>query len=162
MEPVFFPDAASLRRWFERYGSTRSEVWIAYYKRGSGRRSVSYDEAVEEALCFGWIDGQVRRLDEVSYANRYTPRGPRSPWSALNLDRARRLIRTGRMAADGRRAFVGRDRARERSYSYERAIVTLSPELRAELSRATAAYAFHRQQSPSYRRACAHWVMSAK
>lgn len=109
---LFFASRESLRDWFERHHARASELWVGYYKRGSGRTAVTYLEAVEEALCFGWIDGRLRSLDGDSYAHRYTPRGPKSRWSATNVARARALERAGRMRPAGRAAFHrGVDRA---------------------------------------------------
>ena len=92
---------AAWRRWLEKHHAAKSEVWIAYYKKHTGKPCVSYEEAVEEALCFGWIDGQVRRLDDDSYAQRFTPRRSGSQWSTVNLRRFERLRAEGRVTAAG-------------------------------------------------------------
>ena len=97
----FFSSPEELRRWFEKHHATEKELWIGYYKRGTGRKGVSYLEAVEEALCFGWVDGQVRSLDDRSYANRYTPRRPESRWSQVNVRKVGELRRAGRMRPAG-------------------------------------------------------------
>jgi uncharacterized protein YdeI (YjbR/CyaY-like superfamily) len=92
--------------WLRRHHADRKEIWLVYYKKGSGRAGIGYDESVEEALCFGWIDGQAKGLDAVSYASRFTPRQLGSNWSASNRERAIRLLREGRMTAAGRRVLL--------------------------------------------------------
>lgn len=111
----FFADRQELRAWFEAHHDTVQEVWIGYWRKGVGRSGVTYLEAVQEALCFGWVDSQVRSLDSVSYANRYTPRRGGSRWSPSNAAIARALVRAGRMRAPGLQAFRGRARARRNS-----------------------------------------------
>ena len=106
----FFETAADLRRWFEANHATASELWVGLYKLGSGRASVRWPEVVDEALCFGWIDGIRHRIDDVSYRNRLTPRRKGSNWSAINIARVHELEAAGRMREAGRRAFEIRDR----------------------------------------------------
>lgn len=105
VDPILFPTAADLRSWFERHHSSSKELWIVFFKKGVPGTGVSYDEAVEEALCFGWIDGLVKRLDERRYMHRFSPRTPRSPWTPLNVRRARALIKAGRMHPSGQAAL---------------------------------------------------------
>jgi uncharacterized protein YdeI (YjbR/CyaY-like superfamily) len=165
MEPKFFATREELRAWFEDHGEVEKELWIGYYKRGSGRTSVPYQEVVFEALCFGWIDGQVRRIDAQSYANRYTPRGPKSPWSLINVGHVERLIREGRMRPPGQRAFDARLPHRTGIYAYEQARrtpETLDATARAQFRAAGAAFGFFRQQPPGYRRTMEGWVMAAR
>ncbi|HZY92977.1 MAG TPA: hypothetical protein VFG07_09455 [Thermoplasmata archaeon] len=104
----FFRTRASLRAWFVAHHATAPELWIGYYKRGVNRKSVNYLEAVEEAMCFGWVDGLLRSLDHESYANRYTPRRPGSHWTDANVKKARALIADGRMRPAGLRVFRAR------------------------------------------------------
>lgn len=101
----FFESAADLRRWFEANHETADELWVGLYKIGSGRPSVRWRDVVDEALCFGWIDGIRKGIDDVSYRNRLTPRRKGSNWSAINIARVAELEATGRMRAAGRRAF---------------------------------------------------------
>lgn len=158
----FFETPEALRAWFETHHATEPEVWIAYYKAGAGRRSVTYDQAVEEALCFGWVDGQVRSLGPDAYANRYTPRKAESRWSALNVRRVRALAAAGRLHPAGRAAFERRDPGRRAGYSFEERPSTLAPDLRARFRADPDAWAFFQRQAPSYRRTATFWVMSAR
>lgn len=107
---TFFETAADLRLWFEANHETAAELWVGLYKIGSGRASIKWPEVVDEALCFGWIDGIRHRIDDVSYRNRLTPRRKGSNWSAINIARVGELEANGRMRAAGRRAFEIRDR----------------------------------------------------
>ena len=163
--PRFFRTPDELRRWFEENGTTATEVWIAYYKRGTGRGGVTYPEAVEEALCFGWIDGQVRSLDALSYCNRFTPRRPHSIWSQQNVRRVRELERLGRMRPPGRRAFRARSPERTGIYSFEqgpRAEPALDAAARARFRADAAASRFFEGQPPGYRRQMIEWIMLAR
>jgi uncharacterized protein YdeI (YjbR/CyaY-like superfamily) len=108
VKPTFFATAAELRDWLERHHTTEAELIVGFYKRSSGRPSISWQELVDEELCFGWIDGVRQGIDEVSYSNRITPRTPRSTWSAINIARARELISLGRMRPAGLKAFERR------------------------------------------------------
>jgi uncharacterized protein YdeI (YjbR/CyaY-like superfamily) len=150
-----------LRRWFEKNHASTDELWIGYYKKGTGKPAVTYLEAVEEALCFGWIDGQVRSLDDLRYANRYTPRRSGSRWSRVNVAKVEELIRRGRMHAAGLRAFSERSRARA-GYSFEGRPIVLASGLLAEFRRHRGAWRFFQSQPPSYRKTATFWVMSAR
>lgn len=156
----FFRTPADLRRWFRAHHDSASELWIGYYKVSARRAGVTYEQAVEEALCFGWIDGQVRSLDELRYANRYSPRKEGSPWSETNLRKVTELESAGRMHAAGRAAYV-RALGRSRS-SAQRVPTRLSPELRQTLRAQANAWEFFRRQPPSYREWVERWVMSAR
>jgi len=107
LKPTFFATAAELRAWLEENHPTATELLVGFYKRGSGKPSITWPELVDEALCFGWIDSVRKGIDEVSYANRLTPRKARSTWSAINIARAKELIRLGRMQPAGLKAFSG-------------------------------------------------------
>ena len=131
MEPVdvrIFPTAADFRRWLEEHHDTASELWIGYYKKGVPKTSMTYAEAVEEALCFGWIDGQARRIDDEVTAQRFTPRRRTSSWSAINIAKIAELTAAGRMHPAGVRAFEERDRRKDAIYSYERPPQELLPD----------------------------------
>lgn len=158
----FFAEREDLRAWFERNHEKARELWIGYYKAGSGRKGVTYAQAVEEALCFGWIDGQVRSLDALSYANRYSPRRPSSRWSRVNLARVGELFRDGRMHSDGIRAFRARRPDSPVRYSIAERPKELSARLRKEFQLTRRAWAFFQAQPPSYRRTASFWVMSAR
>src|SRR2546430_17140581 len=117
VKPVFFATAGELREWLERNHADATELLVGFYKRGSGRPSITWQELVDEELCFGWIDGVRQGIDEVSYSNRITPRKPRSTWSAVNIARAQELIRLGRMHPPGLAAFERRTEERSAIYS---------------------------------------------
>src|ERR1700694_4428900 len=119
MKPTFFATVSALRDWFEENHETASELLVGFYKRGSGKPSITWSELVDEELCFGWIDGVRKGIDDVSYSNRVTPRTPRSTWSAINIARAKELIRLRRMSPAGLKAFERRTDERSAIYSYE-------------------------------------------
>ncbi len=162
MHPTFFDTASGLRRWLRSNHREAAELWIGFHKKSSGRGGITYQEALDEALCFGWIDGVRRSCDESSYTIRFTPRKPASIWSAVNIRRVGQLIETGRMTTAGLAAFARRDPNKSRQYSYERGEAQFDREL-GDLLRANAgAHAFFEAQPPGYRRTAIHWVMSAK
>ncbi|MGH2428213.1 MAG: YdeI/OmpD-associated family protein [Candidatus Limnocylindria bacterium] len=159
---TLFATAADFRRWLEANHDTATELWVGYYKKGVGKTSMIYREAVEEALCFGWIDGQARSLDSERYANRYTPRRPTSNWSAINIAKVAELTAAGRMHPAGMRAFEQRDRRKDATYAYEVTPRELPPEWQARLRANADAWAYWQSQPPSYRRTASYWVLSAK
>src|ERR1700694_5151648 len=119
MKPTFFAAVSELREWLEANHATASELLVGCYKRGSGKSSITWSELVDEELCFGWIDGVRKGIDDVSYSNRISPRTPRSTWSAINIARAQELIRLGRLSPAGLKAFERRTDERSAIYSYE-------------------------------------------
>lgn len=163
MRPKFFPTQAEFRAWLERNHDTATELIVGFYKKGSGKPSITWPEAVDEALCFGWIDSVRRTLDDERYTNRFTPRRRGSVWSKRNIERARELIEEGRMTPAGRKAFEARREDRSSLYSYERGHEpALDPAYERELRGNRDAWSFFEASAPSYRRAAIHWVMSAK
>ena len=163
MKPAFFATAGELRDWLERNHATATELVVGFYKRGTGKRSITWQELVDEELCFGWIDGIRRRIDGVSYSNRITPRKQTSTWSAINIARARELIRLGRMHPAGLAAFERRTDERSAIYSYEqRKGARLDAEAERSFRANKQAWDFFEAQAPSYRRAAIWWVISAK
>lgn len=160
--PVFFATAADFRAWLVKNHATAQELLLGFWKKGSGRTGITYEEAVEQALCFGWIDGVRRSLDENAYVNRFTPRRPRSNWSAVNIARVERLIARGLMQPAGLAAFEQRDGRRTGQYSFERDSVAFDPQLAGLLRRNRAAARFFHAQPPGYQKTATHWVMSAK
>ena len=164
MKPTFFRSAAEFRKWLERNHETADELLVGFYKKGSGRPSITWPESVDEALCFGWIDGIRRSIDDESYSIRFTPRRPRSNWSAVNIRRVAELTKLGRMQPAGLRAFEARDPDRSQIYSFEQGAEArkLSPEYQKQLEANKKAWAFFQAQPPYYRGVCAYWVMSAK
>ena len=162
MEPTFFKTPGDLRRWLERNHASATELWIGMYRKASGKGGVTYKEALDEALCIGWIDGVRKRLDEESFVQRFTPRRPDSYWSAVNIKRAQELIEAGRMHATGRAAFERRDSLKAEKYSFERQNAKLDPGMEKRFRANPRAWAFFESQPPGYRRLIAHWVTSAK
>jgi uncharacterized protein YdeI (YjbR/CyaY-like superfamily) len=157
----FFRSAAGFRKWLERHHARASEVWIGFYRKDSGRTGISYAEAVDEALCFGWIDGVRRKVDAESYTNRFTPRKPRSNWSAVNIRRVQALTAAGRMAAAGTTAFETRDPRRTQRYSFEQRPQDLPAAYARRVKSVPGAWAFFSSQPPFYRRVATWWVVSA-
>ena len=138
------------------------ELLVGFHKKGSGRPSITYPEALDEALCLGWIDGVRKRLDETSYTVRFTPRKPDSYWSAVNTRRALALKKAGRFTEAGQAAFARRDATRTAKYSFEREAAQLTPADRRAFAAAPGAWEFFQAQPPSYQRLFTHWVASAK
>lgn len=162
MKPKHFKSAAEFRAWLDTHHAQATELWVGFYKKASGRGGLSYEEAVEEALCFGWIDGIKKRVDELSYCHRFTPRKLRSVWSRLNIERIRRLKRAGRMKPAGLKAFAARAANRSGLYSFENAPRELSAEERKVFRADAEAWNFFQQQPPGYRRVSVWWIHGAK
>ena len=162
-EPVFFTSAGDWRAWLERHHDQATELWVGYHRRTTGRPSLTWPESVDEALCFGWIDGVRKRVDDGRYKIRFTPRKARSHWSAVNVARVGQLSEQGRMRPAGLRAFAQRREEATAQASYERAEpAELSDDEERLLRADPAAAAFFDAQPPWYRRAATHWVVSAK
>ncbi len=162
MAITFFPHYSDFRAWLEQNHQFEQEILVGYYKRGSGKPSLTWPESVDEALCFGWIDGIRRRIDDVSYSIRFTPRKPRSIWSAVNIGRMEALAAEGRVLPAGLKAFEGREENRSGIYAYEQRDVELPEPYRSMLKESTAAWDFFHAQPPSYRKVAIWWVVSAK
>jgi uncharacterized protein YdeI (YjbR/CyaY-like superfamily) len=162
VKPTFFPTPAAFRAWLEEHHATAAELLVGFYKVGSGEPSMTWPESVDEALCFGWIDGVRKRLDERRYTIRFSPRKPGSVWSGVNINRARALIDRGLMRPAGLQAFEVRRENRSGVYSYEQRSVELPEPFRGLLKADAAAWRFFAAQPPSYRKAVCWWVVSAK
>jgi uncharacterized protein YdeI (YjbR/CyaY-like superfamily) len=163
VEPIFFATPEAWRAWLEKHHADATEVIVGFYKRASGITSITWAEAVDEALCFGWIDGVRRRIDEERYTNRFTPRTPTSTWSAVNIARVKQLRKEGRMRPEGLAAFQSRSDERSAIYAYEQrqeAKLDAGSERRFRSNRD--AWRFWESQPPWYRRTAAWWVISAK
>ncbi|HEX6307420.1 MAG TPA: YdeI/OmpD-associated family protein [Longimicrobiales bacterium] len=161
-EPQFFPTAAAFRAWLHAHHADAPELWVGFWKVGTGRPSLTWQESVAEALCYGWIDGVRRSIDADSYRIRFTPRRPRSVWSGVNIATAEALIAAGRMQPAGLAAFQARDPTRSNRYSFEQGKVGLDPKREREFRRNAAAWSFFQSQPPSYRKPAIWWVESAK
>lgn len=163
MDPVFFTTPGEFRAWLEANHETTSELLVGFHTTASGLPSLTWPESVDQALCFGWIDGIRRRIDGTSYSIRFTPRRPRSIWSAVNITRFGELDAQGIVVPAGHAAFARRSEDRSRVYSHEQAEEPRLDRAFEERLRADGdAWAFFSAQSRTYRRAAAHWVMSAK
>ena len=160
--PEFFPTPADLRLWFTKHHTTATEHWVGFYKKGSGRPSITWPESVDEALCHGWIDGIRKRRDEISYIIRFTPRRNRSIWSLVNVRRVAVLTAAGLMQPAGQQAFARREENRSGKYSYEQRPEALPEPYWEILSQNPEASDYFVSRSPSYRRAAIWWVISAK
>jgi uncharacterized protein YdeI (YjbR/CyaY-like superfamily) len=163
MKPLFFKDPTELHKWFRKNHRTERELWVGLYKKASGKPSVTWPDVVDEALCWGWIDGVRKGIDAESYMNRVTPRTVRSNWSLKNITRVNELIQEGRMQPPGRAAFEARSGDRSGVYSYEqRKTAKLSPAHETQFRANKKAWDYFQAQPPSYRKAAAWWVVSAK
>jgi uncharacterized protein YdeI (YjbR/CyaY-like superfamily) len=162
VKPRFFRSAAELRAWLERRHASERELWVGFHEKGSGRTGIGYAEALDEALCFGWIDGVRKGTGEGRYTIRFSPRRPRSVWSEANVARARALATAGRMRPPGVTAFEARDRAQTRRYSNQRRSRGLDAASERAFRANPRAWAFYRAQPPSYRRTSSWWVTSAE
>lgn len=162
-KPKFFATPADWRAWLEKHHADAEEFWVGFYKRDSGRPSITWPESVDGALCFGWIDGVRKSIDAVSYKIRFTPRKPRSIWSAINIKRANELSKAGLMHATGLAAFEKRGADRSAIYAYEqRKTAKLPPLFEKQFRKNSNAWKFFLSQPPWYRRTCTYWVISAK
>lgn len=162
-KPRFFADADSFRRWLMQHGASETELVVGYWKVDSGRPSMSWSESVDEALCFGWIDGVRKRIDEQSYQIRFTPRRPQSIWSAVNIAKIEQLRAAGRMTEAGERAFNTRQAHRSKVYAYEQAEPsTLNNTELSQFQDQKAAWSYFESCPPSYRQVTLHWITSAK
>jgi uncharacterized protein YdeI (YjbR/CyaY-like superfamily) len=161
--PSFFTTPAEFRAWLEENHERAAELWVGFHKKATGRPSITWPEAVDEALCFGWIDAIRRSLGDESYMIRFTRRKPRSTWSAVNIARAKELIAEGRMRPAGLAAFEARSDDRSAIYSYEqRHAAKLPPDQEREFRANQRAWEFFQAQPPWYRKTALWWVVSAK
>lgn len=162
MKPTHFKSPDAFRAWLETNHARASELWVGIYKKDSGKGGLTYAEALDEALCFGWIDGIRKRVDELSFSQRFTPRTPASVWSLINVGNVKRLTKAGRMKPAGLKAFAARSAAKTGVYSFENRPKELSPEMQREFKSDKAAWEFFQKQPPGYRRLAIFRVMSAK
>ncbi len=162
MKPKFFSSPEQFREWLAKNHDSASELLVGFHKKDSGKKSITYPQALDEALCFGWIDGVRRSLDETSYTIRFTPRKPRSIWSNVNVRHVERLTKEGRMAEPGIKAYALRDPERTGIYAFENRPREFSPEFEKKFRANKRAWEFFQTEPPSIRRVCIFWVMSAK
>lgn len=162
MKPVFFPNSAEFRNWLVDYHQTEKEVLVGYYKVATGKPSMNWSDSVDEALCYGWIDGIRKSVDAESYCIRFTPRNPKSVWSEVNIKKVEALIQQGRMNPAGLAAWEKRSESRSRLYSYENKPEQFPPEMEASFRENAAAWNYFSGQSQSYKRTTMYYVMDAK
>lgn len=158
-----FASPAAFREWLEANHAAAGEVWVGFYRKGTGKTAITYPEAVDEALCFGWIDGIGYRIDDELHTNRFTPRRKGSSWSAKNIATVAELTRAGRMHPAGLKAFRERDQSKDMPYMRDNPLrQQLPPRLEARIKAEPVAWAYWQAQAPGYRRQAAFWVVSAK
>jgi uncharacterized protein YdeI (YjbR/CyaY-like superfamily) len=162
-EPIFFDSPEAFYAWLEHNHDKESEVWVGYWKKRTGKPSLTWSEAVDQALCFGWIDGVLKSIDEQSHRQRFTPRKPTSNWSKVNVEKVARLTAAGKMRPAGVAAFEQRAPSEDGAYSFERRHeAAFDPDQERSFRANKTAWAFWTTQPPSYRTAATHWVTSAK
>jgi uncharacterized protein YdeI (YjbR/CyaY-like superfamily) len=162
MKPKFFATPEKFRAWLEKHHATEKELLVGYYKRASGKPSITWPESVDEALCVGWIDGIRRTIDDASYSIRFTPRATKSKWSAVNIRRVGELTKLGRMKPPGLAVFEKRSASQQDGYSYERKDAKLDAAMEKPFRANKTAWAFWEAQPPYYRRMLSFFVISAK
>ena len=162
MKPTFFETPAAFREWLEKYHATESELLVGFYKKASGRPSITWPESVDEALSFGWIDGVRKRIDDESYSIRFTPRKRGSIWSAINIRRAEALKKLGLMRPAGLHAFEQRTNDKSAIYAYENAPRTLNAGEEKQFRKNRQAWKYFTGQPSGYRRLAIYWITSAK
>jgi uncharacterized protein YdeI (YjbR/CyaY-like superfamily) len=162
-EPIFFDSPAAFGAWLEEHHATETEVWVGMWKKATGNQVMNWSQAVDEALCWGWIDGIAKRVDEESHKQRFTPRKPTSNWSAVNVRKVEQLRKEGRMRPAGEAAFARRRADRTGVYSFEqRGEAAFTPEQLAQFEANPVAWAYWQARPPGYRRTATWWVVSAK
>src|SRR5713101_2255210 len=162
-KPTFFPTPSDFRAWFESHHDKFQELFVGFHKKSSGKPSITWPESVDAALCFGWIDGVRKSIDDTSYTIRFTPRRPTSTWSAINIKRVQQLKKMGLMHAAGLKAFASRSAKKSAIYSYEqRKNPKFTREQEKQFRANKTAWEFFRSQAPWYQRVTTYWVISAK
>lgn len=161
-KPIFFADQSLFRKWLEAHHSTSNELLVGFYKKDSGKPSMTWPESVDQALCFGWIDSVRRSLDKDSYCIRFTPRKPTSIWSAVNIAKVEKMTKLGLMQPAGLKAFSLRKAEKSKVYSFENDAKQLSAPLQKKFKANPQAWEFFSAQAPSYQKTMIHWIMAAK
>jgi len=162
MKPAFFKNQKELRKWFENNHHKGKEIWIGFYKKDSGKANFTWSQSVDQALCFGWIDGIRKSIDEVSYMIRFTPRNPKSNWSAVNIKKINELTKLNLMHPAGIEAFKKREEKRSEIYSFEQNKVKLNKKYELKFKSNKNAWKFFQSLPPSTKKPSIWWVMSAK
>ena len=162
MSPIFFRSQSEFRKWLKKSHLEATEVWVGMYKVHTGKPSITWNQAVDEALCFGWIDSVVRRIDDECHMQRFTPRKPSSIWSAKNIKRIGELMDEGRVSEHGIKVFNERDPRRQNLYSSEQQNIAFTAEQEKLFRRNRNAWTYFQSKPASYRRPATWWVISAK
>ena len=161
-EPMFFRKASDFRAWLDAYHATAGHLWVGYYKKSTGKPSVTWEDTVAEALCYGWIDGIRKSQGEEIFVIRFTPRKPKSVWSQRNIELVEQLTADGRMKPAGLACFAHKDVHPDSGYRAAGPAVDLSPEMIAQFKARPRAWKFYQEQPNGYRRQAGNWVMGAK
>ncbi len=162
MKPTFFSTPSALRKWLEKNHTSKKEIIVGYYKVGSGKANMSWSESVDQALCFGWIDGVRRTIDDESYCIRFTPRKSTSIWSAVNIKKIKELSEKGLMHKAGLEAFAKRTESKSKIYSHEKPADALSDVYEKKLKANRKAWKYFQTLAPGYKKLSIHWIMGAK
>jgi uncharacterized protein YdeI (YjbR/CyaY-like superfamily) len=162
MTPIFFNNQHEFRSWLEQNHLTEKELWVGYYRVETGKPTMTWSESVDQALCFGWIDGIRKKIDEESYCNRFTPRKKTSTWSNINIAKVEALIQQGLMMPAGLDAYNNRKESRTGIYSFENEIKDLPEDYTSIFRKNKSAWEFYSTTPPSYRKTMTHWILSAK
>jgi uncharacterized protein YdeI (YjbR/CyaY-like superfamily) len=161
MTPTFFAKQADFRKWLEENHKTKTEIFVGFYKVDSGKPSITWSQSVDEALCFGWIDGVRKSIDKESYQIRFTQRKPTSIWSAVNIKKMEELVQQGLMQSVGLAIFEKRTENKSRIYAFENAEVQFSPDFEKQFKANKVAWEYFQSLAASYRKPSSNWVMSA-
>ena len=162
MEAIFFKNQAEFRKWLEKNHKKEKEILVGFFKVSTGKPSMTWPQSVDQALCFGWIDGIRKSIDEESYSNRFTPRKSNSIWSAINIKKIEELSKSGLMKPEGLKAFGLRTDDRSKVYSHEKETVALSSDFEKIFKKNKVAWEFFNSQAPSYKKVMTHWIANAK
>lgn len=162
MTPIFFNNQYEFRKWLNDNHKKQTELLVGYYKVGSGKQNMTWSESVDQAICYGWIDGVRKSIDKDSYCIRFTPRKPKSNWSEINIKKVEELTKKGLMQPSGIESFNNRLQNNSGVYSYENKYEKLSADFEKIFKTNKKAWSFFELQSPSYKKTFSHWVMSAK
>ena len=162
MKPTFFATPAAFRAWLKKHHKTADELWVGYYRKDCGKPSITWQESVDEALCFGWIDGIRKKVSADAYTNRFTPRRPGSNWSAINIAKVEELTKQKRMQPAGLAAYGKRSEQKSRVYTYEQVSLVLEKNLQKRFRANKRAWTFFENQPPYYRKLMTGWLNGAK
>jgi uncharacterized protein YdeI (YjbR/CyaY-like superfamily) len=162
MKITYFKTQLEFRKWLEKNHEKLSELWVGFYKKSTLKPSITYPQALDEALCFGWIDGVRKNVDESSYTIRFTPRKKQSHWSAVNIKKYEELLKLNLVMSAGVKAFRDSDKKKALKYSEERKSAKLDSIYEKKFKTNKKAWEFFSTQPPGYQRVCTFWIMSAK